>query len=138
MKRWRGTWLISVALIHTVFALVMFKDSLQVIAARGVFNSVGNDPTIGAVSWFVLCGFCLAALGLAVYVMEHAGQRSRAVGVSLLLTVLLGLILMPASGFWLLLPPAISLATDSHRNESNALTIPDAQQRPEAASRVPR
>jgi hypothetical protein len=112
MKRWRGKWLIGVALIHTIFALVMFKDSLQIIAARGVFNSVGHDPTIGAVSWFVLCGFCLAALGLAVDVMERAGQRSRAVGVSLSLMVLLGLILMPASGFWLLLPPAISLATD--------------------------
>jgi hypothetical protein len=112
MKRWRGRWLIGVAIIHTIFALVVFRDSLQSIAARSVFNSVGHDPTIGAVSWFVLCGFCLAVLGLAVDVMESAGQRSRAVGVALLLMVLLGLLLMPASGFWLLLPPSISLAID--------------------------
>lgn len=109
MKRWCGRWLIGVAAIHTLFAVVVFGDTLQLIAARGVFNSVGTDPTIGAVSWFVLFGFCLGCLGLAIDVMERAGQRSRAVGVCALLMVLLGIVLMPASGFWLGLPPALAL-----------------------------
>ena len=118
MKRWCGRWMIGVAAIHTLFAVVVFWDILQDIAARGVFDSVGEDPTRGAVSWFVLCGFFLAILGLAVDAMERVGQRSRAVGVALLLTSLFGIILMPASGIWLLLPPAIAMLSGRGTSES--------------------
>ena len=59
---WIGHWLMGVAALHTVFAVVVFGKVLRTMAERGLFNSVGTDPLVGAVTWFVLFGFVLALL----------------------------------------------------------------------------
>lgn len=40
----------AVAVVHTIFAAVVFEPQLREIARRGVFNSVGTDPMAGAVA----------------------------------------------------------------------------------------
>jgi hypothetical protein len=111
MQPWKGLWLVAVSVIHTVFALVVFPKILISIIERGVFNSVGADPMIGAVVWFVLFGVVLFICGLSIFELEKArpGPLPRSLGWSLLALVLLGGVLMPVSGFWLALPPAISI-----------------------------
>lgn len=110
---WKGGWLLTVAAIHTVFAAVVFLPQLEEIVRRGVIDSVGSDPMVGAVAWFVLFGVVLALLGWAVLLVERhmapAPGALRPLGLGVLALALLGIALMPASGFWLVLPPALAL-----------------------------
>lgn len=111
MKRWIGRWLIVVSALHTVFAVVVFGEVLASVFKRGVFNTVGADPMTGAVVWFVLFGAMLFVCGLAVAELEKSssGQIPKSIGWSLLAMAIIGVTLMPASGFWLVFPPAIAV-----------------------------
>lgn len=110
MKRWIGNWLMGVAVLHTGFAVVVYGGVLRSMAQRGVFDTVGGDPLTGAVAWFVLFGVLMFACGLAVASLEKAGAPvPRALGVCLLALTVFGVVLMPASGFWLAFPPAFAL-----------------------------
>ncbi len=110
---WKGLWLLAVAAIHTLFAAIVFPPQLEEIVRRGVIDSVGTDPMAGAVAWFVLFGAVLALLGWAVLLVERhaapAPRLLRPLGLGVLALALLGIALMPASGFWLVLPPALAM-----------------------------
>lgn len=110
-RAWIGHWLMSVAAIHTLFALLVFQKPLLDIVQRGVFDTVGQDPMTAATVWFLLFGPPLALLALAITPLErnHEARTLRRLGWGLLALCVLGLVLMPASGFWLALPPAIAL-----------------------------
>jgi hypothetical protein len=110
-KVWIGRWLILVAILHTLFAAVVFGKVLLNIVQRGVFNTVGQDPMTGTAVWFLLFGAVLALMGMAIHTLEHSRNftSARAIGVGTLLMTILGIVLMPASGFWLALPAAIGL-----------------------------
>ncbi|GLR12065.1 hypothetical protein GCM10007907_08550 [Chitinimonas prasina] len=111
MKQWIGRWLIGVAVIHTVFGVVVFGKELLGIVQRGVFDTVGTDPMTGAVVWFVLFGAVLFICGQAVSRLEASSPAGlpKGMGWSLLALGVLGVVLMPASGFWLVFPPAIAM-----------------------------
>ena len=121
MKHWIGRWLIAVAVIHTLFAIVVFRSVLFSIIQRGVFNTVGNDPMTGVVVWFVLFGAVLFICGLAVSALERSSPNLPAsLGWSLLALSVLGVVLMPASGFWLAFPPALAILLRKPRIQSAA------------------
>ncbi len=109
MSRWRGRWLLAVSAVHTVFALVAFRSTLRAMWRGGMLDAVGEDPMRGAVAWFVLFGAALAVAAIAVDALEQRDAPLRATGVALLAMIALGLVWMPASGFWLALPPALSM-----------------------------
>ncbi len=109
---WMGRWLVAVAICHNVVGLALGGEVLLGLVERGVFNTVSDDdPLTGMVVWFMLFGVLLALLGMAVHAMERSGQLqgARAIGVGTALMTLLGVVLMPVSGFWLAFPPAIGL-----------------------------
>lgn len=112
-RLWKGLWLMSVAAVHTAYALLSFTEPLREMLRRGVFESVGLDPMRGAVVWFVLFGAVFALLGWAVLQLERQASATpaalRPLGWGLLVLTLLGIVLMPASGFWLVMPPALAL-----------------------------
>lgn len=122
MKHWTGRWLIAVSLIHTAFAIAVFSNVLSSILERGVFNTVGEDPMTGAVVWFVLFGVALFICGLAVSALEQSSTHPlpKSLGWSLLVLAALGVILMPASGFWLAIPPAVAILLRRPRMRSGA------------------
>lgn len=110
-KRWIGRWIIAVSAGHTIIGLALFWSVIMGIAKAGFWNSIGEDPMRGAVAWFLLAGGFMLVSGLAVDAIEQAGQpvAIRRAGLALLLVTVLGILLMPVSGFWLLLPPAIAM-----------------------------
>lgn len=113
---WKGLWLLAVAAVHTVFAAIVFLPQWQDIVQRGVFDSVGSDPMRGAVVWFGLFGAALALLGWAIMLLERSPAPPaalRPLGMGVLALALLGIALMPASGFWLALPPALALCAST-------------------------
>lgn len=110
-KIWIGRWLILVAILHTLFAATVFGKVFLNIMQRGVFNTVGNDPMTAAAVWFLLCGAVLALMGMAIHTLEQNSNftSARAIGIGTLLLAILGIVLMPVSGFWLALPAAFGL-----------------------------
>lgn len=119
MKHWIGRWLVGVSIIHTLFAIVVFRPVLASLIQRGVFNTVGNDPMTGAVVWFVLFGVALFICGLAVSALEQSpAPLPKSLGWSLLALVTLGVVLMPASGFWLAIPPALAILWRKPRTQA--------------------
>ena len=109
MKNWRGKVIMVVAAIHTVLAVFSFGSHYREIITEGVVNTVTTAAS-GLAVWFFLFGVLLFIAGqLVLSIEENNKQVSKAIGISLLLLAILGTALMPASGFWLILPPAISL-----------------------------
>ena len=105
-RPWIGHWLMLVAIIHTVVGLWLFQQDLLDMARLGLFDTVEQNPRRAGVAFFMFTGFALALLAHAVTGLERAGdvKTQRTLGVGLLLIFCLGVLLMPASGFWLFVP----------------------------------
>jgi hypothetical protein len=110
-RPWIGPWLLLVAAVHTVFGLVVFAPVLGDMLGRGLFNTVGPDAKAGAVVWFLLFGGPLALVAWQIWLAERraAWAELRVLGWGILGLTVLGLLLMPMSGFWLALPAAWGL-----------------------------
>ncbi|MFM2347522.1 MAG: hypothetical protein RL654_2275 [Pseudomonadota bacterium] len=121
MKQWKGRWLIAVSAIHTAVAIALFGKIFGSIINEGVFNTVGTDPMTGLAVWFAFFGAMLFVFGLAVNEFEKvvSGPLPRSIGWGLIGIIAIGVTLMPASGFWLAIPPAISIL----RAKPNAIFI---------------
>jgi hypothetical protein len=110
MKYWIGRWLSGVAIIHVLVAVVLYRRILFLILERGVFNTVTGDPVIGAFVWSVLFGAVAFIGGFAVNALEKSSDvLPKVLGRSLLTLAIIGIVLVPVSGFWLIFPPAISI-----------------------------
>jgi hypothetical protein len=111
MRPWIGRWLIGTSIIHTMYDVAVHGNVLLSIVQRGVFNTVGTDPMVGKVVWSVLFGLVVFITGLAVSALERSssGVLPKSLGWSMLALATFGVVLMPASGFWLAFPPAIAV-----------------------------
>ncbi len=111
MRPWIGLWLIGSSIIHTMHDVVAHGNVLLSVVQRGVFNTVGTDPMVKAVVWSVLFGLVVFISGLAVSSLERSssGVLPKSFGWSMLALATFGVVLMPASGFWLAFPPAIAV-----------------------------
>ena len=109
---WIGKWLIATAIVHALVGVALGGDILIGIVKRGMFNTVPDtDPLTGMVVWFMLFSAPFAMLGMAVDTLERAERfpRAFALGLGTAFMALLGVVLMPVSGFWVVFPPAIGL-----------------------------
>jgi hypothetical protein len=108
--RWIGRWLIGVGAIHTLFGVVAFRAPLRALLDAGIVNALSaREPMRNLAFWFLVAGVMIALVGTVVDALEQAtrGTVPKVVGWTLLLTALVGIVLAPASGFWLLLPAAV-------------------------------
>ena len=105
-----GTMVLGIGVIHCLFGFVVFYDTWADIFRAGIFDSIGVDPMRGAVVWFFLFGLPVISYGTLLRWTEiQTGTCPTHVGWHLLVLMLCGVILMPASGFWLLLVPLLVL-----------------------------
>ena len=110
MKKWQGNWIIGVAFGHTVFALIMFANDYLSLFEHGLINSISSDREAAAV-WFILFGQVLFIIGLLIKHLEYTSDKPfpLSISINLLLMTIVGVVLMPASGFWLIFPPVIAM-----------------------------
>ncbi len=118
--RWIGRYLIAVAAVHTVAAVVFHGAALAAIASAGFLRTVaarGDDGGRSLALWFLIAGLMLALVGILVDAIE-AGDRPlpRGFGVALLALALAGIAVVPLLGFWLLLPPAVAVIARGRRH----------------------
>ncbi|MCZ4279848.1 DUF6463 family protein [Kiloniella laminariae] len=116
-QRWVGRWIMAVALLHIAFTVVLFPEALKRIFAAGFFNSGLIDARIGNTVWFFLFGL---PLFLAGYLIDQTERQRpplpfQEIPLALLAMLsLLGIALLPSSGFWLLIPAVIGFAIKNH------------------------
>lgn len=124
MKNWQGNWIIAVSAIHTLFAVVVFSADYRSLYDNGIFNSLSTDRSAAAV-WFFLFGQVLFIVGLLIkYFEKHINhQIPVSISLNLLLLTLIGITIMPDSGFWLMFPPVISLLVKYKKNLNQAVVI---------------
>jgi hypothetical protein len=112
-----GHVILGIAALHTLVGLMIgvgldpsvpFEGSPPLTAMwnEGLVDSVGQNPWRVGLTWFLLWGFMLALVGLLAHQMERAGLAlTRSFGAAFGALCVLGVALMPVSGFWLGLVP---------------------------------
>lgn len=110
MKAWISKWLIFVSIGHTVVGIMLFGSVYMEMISQGLIGSVNSEKTAAA-AWFLLFGFLLFITSLLVSVIEKHNtlQIPNSIGASLFTLTTIGVILMPASGFWLVYPAVIGI-----------------------------
>ena len=107
---WIGKWLFGVGVIHLSFGLVFMHDTLRLLWSEGLWNTVNGQPVREAVFWFLCTGIVLLIVGVLVNQAERTGLTiPRFVTWSFAALVLIGVLVMPISGIWLMIPPAVGM-----------------------------
>ena len=108
MRAWIGKSIILIGIVHSIFGFVVFRDEIAAVFWNGVFDTI-NDADRAVAFWFLFFGFTAIIAGsLADWCERRFGKLPGFFGVSLLLLASVFVILMPASGAWLLFIPAIA------------------------------
>jgi uncharacterized membrane protein len=114
LERLLGPALVLIGVGHGAAAFVLFPDGLAAIARDGVVGAISNGSSgdVKAAFWFALFTPALVFLG---WVASHALVRDDHELLSLLAwflvgTGMLGVVVMPVSGFWLVLAVGIAMS----------------------------
>ena len=87
----------------------MGKDVLAEIVRSGFVNTINNEMDRNAIFWFLFSGFMMMILGKLMqdFIKESQKPLPVSLGYYLLAITVIGCLMMPVSGFWLVLPQAI-------------------------------
>jgi hypothetical protein len=114
--RWIGRTIVGIAVAHTLFGAVFFGRTVLALVREGLLATIDVQPDRGAVFWFFYTGFALALLG--AWIDEREAEARRFPGylvASLAALTGAGVIIMPRSGFWLLIPPVLGAIVRNRR-----------------------
>ncbi len=110
MKIWIGKVILAIGLVHSVVGFIFFRGILGELWSEMLLNTVDRQPDREAAFWFIYTGFAFLIIGGLVDWIE---RKQPALPVflkwSFLAITLAGLIIMPKSGFWLLIFPTVGL-----------------------------
>ena len=112
MLKLAGYWLIFTSILHFIGGFVFFPDPLAEIAQAGWWNAVSPDPfnlnyEREAAFWYMMISPLLFILGmLCGWIEEQKLIMPAFVGWILLFVTIIGIVIMPVSGTWLLLVPS--------------------------------
>ena len=108
MRTWEisGWYLCAVGVIHSLVGVMMFKDELLDMVRAGIVNSIKDQMDLHAAFWFMLTGFLFIYIGWLwqKQIDRDKGPLSKFTASGMTLMTVAGVIIMPISGFWLLLP----------------------------------
>ena len=103
--KWVSYWVMALAVLHCILAIIVFHTEYRAFVGNGIIAAVADDKDRLAL-WFFVAGMLFFVIG---YLLWFIRPVPRTVGVIFGLIALGGGILLPASGFWLLLPPAVGI-----------------------------
>jgi len=93
-----------VALGHTAVGIAFFGSVYRELLAKGLYNSISSEKA-GLAVWFALFGVVLFVVGMLISALASSSSSiPKSVGIALFLLTVLGVVLMPVSGFWLMFP----------------------------------
>ena len=119
-----GNFLIATGIIHNLIGFYMGKKVLFEIFNSGIINSINNEMDRNAIFWFLFSGFMMMLLGKLMSDFVEEGQKALPVslGYYLLGLTIIGCIMMPVSGFWLVVPQAILIIAEGKKRNKKHLT----------------
>ncbi len=112
MKTWTGKSIVIIGILHSIVGLTVFRDIFFILFSERLFNTISlkSVPQRGEAFWFLYTGAALIIIGALVDWIE---RRNIGLPVFLLWSFVLitvaGIVIMPISGFWLLLVPTYGL-----------------------------
>ena len=127
MLKLAGYLLIFTSILHFIGGFVFFPDPLVEIARDGWWNAVSPDPfnlnyEREAAFWYMMISPLLFALGiLCCWIEEQKLIMPAFIGWILLIITIVGIVIMPVSGIWLLLAPSGIILFISLRNKDSNL-----------------
>ena len=121
MRSYVGQLVMGTGAVHTLLGVLLFRKTLLAIHRARYLNTIGRDPERHAALWFLTTGALLVVLGqLARSMQEQTGEVPRSLGWGLLAIAVPGVVLLPGSGFWLVVGQALLMLF-------GARTKPDAR-----------
>jgi hypothetical protein len=109
MTRLCGQFLIATGIGHAAVGLLLFRQPIADILREGLINTVRGQFDREAAFWFLLFSPVCVALGQLVTRAVADGDAStlRSLGATLLAIGVVGIALMPVSGFWIVVAIAV-------------------------------
>jgi hypothetical protein len=108
MRAWIGKTIIAIGVLHTLVGVFAFRTRLGDFLHEGLVNSVEGSAEREYAFWFLVCGIVWTILGAVVNWAERTGLPfPRFLGWAIFFFASAVVVMMPASGAWLLLVPAI-------------------------------
>jgi len=126
MRKRIGYVLMAIAVLHEVVGLIAYSPVLLEILQAGFFNTI-NPPywERDAAFWFLMFGAVLFLLGwVAQWSLDTARYIPPFIGWGILLVCIVGVTMMPASGFWLAIPVAFIMVRSGQQQFSDAQSQP--------------
>lgn len=118
-RRWIGRWIVGVGVVHTAFGLIFQRGTLAVLWGEGLVNTVNGQPEREFAFWFIFFGLLAILFGLLVdWCEKRQLGLPRFLGWALLVLTSVCVVIMPISGGWLLLPPAVGAMRESRAGTS--------------------
>ncbi|NDJ77949.1 MAG: hypothetical protein GYB65_16995, partial [Chloroflexi bacterium] len=91
--------------LHCVVGLFFYAKPLGEIARAGFFNAADKTPARDGAFWFMFTGAMLLLLGEVVrWTHKRTGTLPASLGWGFLALSVVGALMMPVSGFWLVIP----------------------------------
>lgn len=114
MAKLAGHLLVVTGVAHLLYGLWLFRGPLAGIAAGGFFAALRGNVDRKLAFWFLFASPMMWIVGQLVLWTDAKGLRPPVwLGLQMLSLSLAGLALMPKSGFWLVLVPAVLLVLAS-------------------------
>jgi hypothetical protein len=117
--RLSGPLLVAIGVLDLLYVLVFHYGQLAAISRDGFFGAVEVDPVQldrEVAFWHLVFGATIVILGGVIHWAQgRTGTLPAFLGWSLLALGLFGAILVPASGFWLVLPLAVTMLVVARR-----------------------
>ncbi|MGB3711332.1 MAG: DUF6463 family protein [Erythrobacter sp.] len=127
MQKWAAILLIVFALFHLAMTYILFPDALGRIVGAGLFGGsewAFDDPEALAAFWFSAYSWPTLALGIGILRTLRGATKfegARSAGFVLAASVIFCGVLLPISGLWAFLIPALMLmASSSRKQDRNA------------------
>lgn len=119
MRRLSGPLLMATGGLDLLYVLVFHFRQLAAIAGDGFFGAVELDPSQldrETAFWHLAFGTTVLILGALIHwAQARTGSLPALLGWSLLAFGAAGVILMPVSGFWAILPQAVLILVVARR-----------------------
>ncbi len=131
MRRLSGPLLMATGVLDLLYVLVFHSRQLAAIAQDGFFDAVELSPPQfdrEIAFWHLMFGSMFVVLGALVHwAQARTGTLPAFLGWSVLALGMAGVILMPLSGFWLLLPQAVLILAVARQRPSR-IAIAETEQ----------
>ena len=132
MRRLSGPLLMATGVLDLLYVLVFHSRQLAAIAQDGFFDAVELNPAQfdrETAFWHLMFGLMFVVLGALVHwAQARTGTLPAFLGWALLALGAAGVILMPASGFWLAFPQAVLILAVARRGRSR-IAVAEAEPR---------